>query len=551
MTDERPQKRHRVRWFAAGTAGLLVAALLGYFWLRRSGQDIGTAALTRLVETSFDRLAAGRYVLSIDSLTADRSMERLDGFGIVIEAVPDTTVTENLPFRIDLPHLYLTGAKPFDLARGRLPEIGALVLERPSIRLGPLPSSGDSARAQTPQDLIAVALHGLRLDSLLLRDMTIVIQDVAPALPDTITEIRLCFSGLRVDSTRTHADWPSLFSEDVALHIRKSSWLNPAGLYEITAGPLRISTATGTARLDTFAIQPVTGDSQLNLRRGHRGGRYRLAVGPAILTGLETYRLIETGDVFIETATVNDFDIDYLEDARPPPGPPRVKWQPQRWAASLDRTFNIDTLRLTAGKVLYERFAPDGTMKGRLPFRRMYATAYHLNNLTGSDDSQPISQLDVITHIAGTGKLDVHFELDLASPAFDMRYNGRFGPMTLEPLNDFLVPTEGLRIRSGHVDYATFTVNVNDGIATGVMDARYEELHIVEVNKESGRSRLTHRLRSFLLNTFRLKSSNLDTADASPRRGVIEHSYTDTETFLHFLWFSTRSGIFSITGLED
>jgi hypothetical protein len=208
-------------------------------------------------------------------------------------------------------------------------------------------------------------------------------------------------------------------------------------------------------------------------------------------------------------------------------------------------------LRFIRGDVLYERFAVDGARKGSLDFGRFYATAYNLTNLPAEPDGLSGSQMDVVARLAGVGPLSLHMELDLTRPDFDLSYVGTMGSMNLELLNDLLIPTEGLRIRSGNLEEARFTVSVEDGVASGYFDALYDDLHIVEVNKVSGRSRLMHRIRSFLLNNTRLKSRNREEEGQPERRGTVSYTYKDTETFLRFLWISTRSGIFSITGMND
>jgi len=552
MPEDPPPRRYWPVWIVIGciAAG---AAIGGVLWFRQSGREFSSERLVSLIETEFERLAGEHYSLAIDSMTVAVRQRVLVAHGISIASKRDSAHTQVFDFDVDIPSVQLTDAGPLDMLRGRLPTSGSLTIEQPLLVVRSIPrttEAGESGHVSW-EDNLARTFHGLALDSLLIHDLTVVQSGMAPGLPDSISGIHLILKDTSIDSTRHPEERPLFFSEDAAVAVPRHHWISDSGTYSITAGPLAASSTLQLAYLDTLAVQPVAPVETLDRMRGHRGGHYRIATGAVEARGVAFDHVLRHGNIYIASIDVDGFDIDYLEDARPPPGPRRQKWQPQRWAANLDRTFDIDTLRLSSGNVLYDRFSADGTRSGSLAFRGMYATGYHLNNLGESVDDRPVSQLDVLFRLAGTGRLSLHFELDLADPEFDMRYSGTFGPMDLQPLNDFLIPTEGLRIRRGYVENASFRITVNNGIASGVFDSRYRDLNIIEVNKASGRSRLKHRIRSFLLNQLRLKARNLETDRGGPRQGTISHTYTEDETFLHFLWFSTRSGIFSITGLEN
>lgn len=99
---------------------------------------------------------------------------------------------------------------------------------------------------------------------------------------------------------------------------------------------------------------------------------------------------------------------------------------------------------------------------------------------------------------------------------------------------------------AGQLDSAWFAATAVDGTMTGEMHARYRDLTLELVSKQTER---TNFLRSFggaVANIFVVRTNNPARPDGEPELGEIDYTVTEQDTVFAFLWKSLRSGITSL-----
>src|SRR5208283_4158942 len=115
--------------------------------------------------------------------------------------------------------------------------------------------------------------------------------------------------------------------------------------------------------------------------------------------------------------------------------------------------------------------------------------------------------------------------------------------------NPFLEIGEGLRIKSGILQKATFNINMIAGHASGTVRVMYRDLHIAFLNRRTGSERgVFNRITSFITNTIKIRRTNMPDKSGSMKIGEVNYKRKRDDTFLQLVWFSLRSGLGDVVG---
>ena len=106
-----------------------------------------------------------------------------------------------------------------------------------------------------------------------------------------------------------------------------------------------------------------------------------------------------------------------------------------------------------------------------------------------------------------------------------------------------------MRIRSGTLNAASFQSDVQDGHSSGSFTGIYKDLRI-EFLDSDGEQGIFNRIKSFLADHIKVRTSNAPDASGHFKVGQIDYTRSPNEQFLHFLWFGVRSGMFDVLGVD-
>ena len=116
-------------------------------------------------------------------------------------------------------------------------------------------------------------------------------------------------------------------------------------------------------------------------------------------------------------------------------------------------------------------------------------------------------------------------------------------------LNSFLEVGEGLRIKSGILQRATFDINMISGRASGTVRVMYRGLNIAFRNSRTGSERGDYnRITSFITNAMKIRGTNMPDKSGSMKIGEVKYTRKRDDTFLQLVWFSLRSGVGDVVG---
>ncbi len=333
---------------------------------------------------------------------------------------------------------------------------------------------------------------------------------------------------------------------DTVLNVMEFRSVPKPGRLGVYLAGFRRSERERTFALDTLALEPVESDSAFLRRPSLRRTRIRLNLAGIVGTHVDLRALLDRrvkgGNIAIDR-----FGLDVLADRRSPSvreGPARHKtmW-PQR-LADLDWKLQLDTLRITKGALRYAEFKAEWPVPAVIWFSGISATLAGLSN-DPADSTRPAhAVLQASGSFMGKARVELRMEVPVAD-RFELTAAGRVEHLPAPALNSFLLVSDGIRIKSGRVDRATFRFTVADRRAQGIFTAIYDSLAIDLVDRKTRTQSLGQKFKSFVAKAFLVQSNNLPDKNGAVRSARIDYQYRSGESFWGGFWRALRSGIVS------
>jgi hypothetical protein len=151
-----------------------------------------------------------------------------------------------------------------------------------------------------------------------------------------------------------------------------------------------------------------------------------------------------------------------------------------------------------------------------------------------------------------TSTLKINMTVPMVSPGFPIKYSGAFDRLDLRRLNSFLEIAEGVRIKAGILETATFDVTINQNQSSGTLQALYKDMDIAIIDKRTASENdVKNKLASFIANTIKIRTANMPNKPEPIKIGAITYTRKPDDTFIKLVWFSLRSGIGDIVGFKS
>lgn len=272
---------------------------------------------------------------------------------------------------------------------------------------------------------------------------------------------------------------------------------------------------------------PLAVMSGINFRSILRGGSYQL-------------RLIELRDVFAEILV--NMDKPYKPDSLPP------KMLNEAFA-SIKQKVSIENITVTNGRLRYGERVVVREAPGIISFDSANVSIRGISNQSVNTDTMQVIANGIFMNAA---PMTLSLTMPLTADTFSLNYSGSLGRMDATVLNAFLEPCEHVRITSGNVKTAKYTVTVIDGRARGDIDVIYDELSLSILDKTTGSAGgLWDQIASLYGNLFVIRGGNQRDGDGVLKKGKVRYRRHGEDLFLQFLWFSLRSGVADIVGFPQ
>jgi hypothetical protein len=320
------------------------------------------------------------------------------------------------------------------------------------------------------------------------------------------------------------------------------------GLHGVEVRGVSASLGGDSVRIDALRLLPLPDEEGFLRRLTHRKDRFQVVAGAVRARGVDVGRAMRGAGLLARRIDVGSFALAVHTDRRLPRRPGRARpAMPPALLRDAGVPVEVDTVRMTNGRVEYSERTADASRPGRVSFEEIDATFLHVANDTTGEESSGTALVRTTSRLYGAGRLRADFRFRVLSPDLDFSLAGELGEMDLRSLNDMFVPVAGIRLSSGRLERLAFDARVRDGRAAGSVRGRYRDLDVEKVDPASGRQSLPDVVASLVMDA-EIRASNPPSDDGEARTGTIEHLRAPADPFFHFLWASLRSGLLSLVG---
>jgi hypothetical protein len=223
---------------------------------------------------------------------------------------------------------------------------------------------------------------------------------------------------------------------------------------------------------------------------------------------------------------------------------------PQTMLRNLPITVNVDSLRLNHGRVVHRQLAMNGVKSGRLSFSEMQASMNNITNDSAKLAKNKTMQLIASTKLMDQGQIDAQFEFDLEDTVDHFTGKAQLGEFDATLLNEFVEPTQYIRIRKGMVQGGEVEFEATDSLGFGQMRLLYKNLHVDFLNHkhpDKGKSM------GLLMKTF-LANRVVNTQNPHlfiTKKGDVYYRRDTSKAIFHYWGRLAMSGVASSTGVAS
>ena len=316
---------------------------------------------------------------------------------------------------------------------------------------------------------------------------------------------------------------------------------------EIRLSKLHISVLDSVMMVDSIKYNPSINDEQFFAKSQFRQTRSRLNISQIKIIGFDFLSLLERNTYSARKISMQDVfaDIllnkDKLSDEKAP-----NPHMPNEVFPSMKETIKIDSLEIINGHLKYSERFDINAAPGVITFNKFNISVSGIANHTAQPETTIIRGDGLFMNSAA---MKVFMAIPLTSKEFSLRYSGTVGKMNVAELNVFLEPVENRQVKSGVIQSAAYTINVNSGQASGNLRVAYNDLAIAISNKTTRIDKgLLNHISNFVGHMFIIRTTNLPDEKGLMKTGEINYARDPGDHFFQYLWLSLRSGIGDVVG---
>ncbi len=185
-------------------------------------------------------------------------------------------------------------------------------------------------------------------------------------------------------------------------------------------------------------------------------------------------RIINHGEVYIDSIFINGLNIKILKDKRYPFNEDLRPKLLNQLLTTMDLPLNIGKVKIENSDLLYQEKNEGTKEKMTVSLNKIKAD---LNNITSVKDSiqnGAIFRINIHCLLMDKTKMDVHFVMPLNSRSDTMFYAGSLGPASFRTFNKAIIPALGVEFEQGKLNSIYFNGSANSHFSEGKMTMKYE-----------------------------------------------------------------------------
>lgn len=482
-----------------------------------------------------------------------------------IELTPNDSVYQDLLKRnlhpthlysISIASLRLKKAHPIKVYFDRVLQLKSLHIERPVVKVyyqNPRNDSNQPEDRRSTWQRLAKYLKVIKIEEIFFDNIDFKYIDRSSGKPeiDGVKNLSINIKDLLIDSLSEKDKSRFYFTKEIFVKVKNHEYVSRDKLYDITFDDLSISSSNRYALVQGLKVIPRYPDMEFYKFVKERKARMHLTLNGAQLLNIDFKRLVTKRQLRASSLTLFNANLNVLLDLRNKrPEYDRGKNFPQIALGRLGLNTTIDTVSILNSAVDYSEYTPVTARRGRVFFNKINASIFNVSNDSTSIRKLPWTRSKFTMLFYGKSKLNLNLNFNLLSPTHRYNYSGHLSLMNAKNFNLLSRPLALLRINSGKISEAKFSVNADYRHSKGKLIVKYKDLNIGLLRIDSNKVLHKQMLRSLVANNVLLKESN-PSSDGVTRIGRISYSRPDSIAFFGFLWQSIYTGLRETIGLSQ
>lgn len=513
------------------------------------------------LENTIRKKTGGLYVLHYDSLRLDEVAGDLSvtnlklafdssKFLTLLKAGDAPPVLAN----IEIPSIEVTGVKtPRALLNKEI--VGKNIhIKNPVIQIIYTNAGKDSSRNIPPGEVYKQLLGDLnmiKVDELNITGAKIITRSLSTGkeiLQLKNTSVHL--ANVTIDSAANTDTSRFLFSKHFSISSENISWFSPDKLYNYKADSISISSASKSAAIKRFVIEPQLNEEAFVKNLPTQDDRFDFALNNIGVHHINMQELFNEN--FIADSILvrsSSFKI-YRDLAIPRDKKNRVGSYPHQILEKIPIPLHIKKLTLTNSFVEYKEKNPITNLAGKAQFHGITATITNLSNKEQITKENNVMTASVTAKFLNKASLNLTWLFYLKHPKgrFDIR--GSLGNMQLKNVNPLTQPMGPAKIEEGFMKSLHFNLAGNDYGINGTVKMLYENLKITVLEKEKGSRELNKKPLASLAANIIIKNANPSGKKDEARVINVEMERNTNRSIFHLVWKSIFQGIKETAGIK-
>ena len=300
---------------------------------------------------------------------------------------------------------------------------------------------------------------------------------------------------------------------------------------------------TRELRLDSFGFQPLAEKFDFVKMNEYQKDYPLFSTGLINVNNFDLLKLFKDSVFAASSVDVSHPNLYIYKDKRKPFKKGIYKPLPSALMKNINFKFNIDSLNINKGIVVYEELNEKTNKSGMVRFSNLNAV---VNNFKNHNHTQTDSlRLYITGNFMDSARIRFRLSESFTDSLHSFTYGLRFRPFDFKILNPILEPLVSARIISGSLDTLRVNAIGREHMSHGKMKMYYNDLKIQYLNKGSDSVKnLKSRLINFVANDLLLKRNN------KKNIGIVYAERDKERGFANYWLKIGLSGVVSSSGVK-
>ncbi len=404
------------------------------------------------------------------------------------------------------------------------------------------------AQANSADSLSKVPV--LSFDSIVLRNASVFLpKPTGKSIEPAYQNITIKLTDFSIDPKRPVGE-STLFSQRVDFDFPGGSYSMSDSLYSLVVRGIHGSFSDSTVTIDSFAYRPNYSEDAFANKHKYGQGRLDFRSSGITIHGINFSRLISGGGLRVRSLTAAAWYLDYYGDLRKPVDPhPPVAVLPHTMLTAIKANIILDSIIFNNGTIHHRERVTGSEHASLLSFTNVRVAAYPFCFVKESTLYNEPVRIAFSALFLGQGKMTGTVLYPIHHKTFDLQINASIGPFDLKGLNSYLISNERKQVMDGKLLSGQIRMDVRSGTAITTVSPRYSNLNMQVLATDVKKSRgILEGLKTFIANTFVLKTKNVDNGDTKASSATTTSVYVRQQQFFEFIWIAIRTSILKVIG---